>query len=130
MRCLSQAKFDQEVDVGGVGAGDEGVLPHLHFVARLGAALAVENIGFCRLGVACLDQRLFHHVLNVFNAGGRVRAVAFFQQIDDKIGDFLGDLPVFAADGARRREDGVGDFALVERHDDVVPLHDAVDARH
>ncbi len=94
----------------------------------MGAALAVEDVRLRRFRVACFDERFFDHVLDVFNPGRRVRVVSLFQQIDDKVGNVLGKLSVFAAHRPRCREDGVGDFPLVEGDDDVVAFEDPVDA--
>ncbi|OPZ92421.1 MAG: hypothetical protein BWY73_00817 [candidate division TA06 bacterium ADurb.Bin417] len=121
-------RFAQAVDFGrrelqfiGEDAGPD--------LADAGPPLAVKDIGLGRLGVAGLDQDLFHDVLDLLHRGNPAGEFAV-QVDDDRVGQVFGQAAVAAAHRLGRLEDGVDNFFAVHRDNPAVPFFDRLNLVH
>ena len=91
-------------------------------LAHAGALVAVEDVFFCRAGMAAFDQDLFHDVLHLLDCGAGERFG--FQLLFDLAGQLGGHLIIPAAGSLRGLENRVRDLVELEGDRAAVALDD------
>ena len=94
-------------------------------VAHAAALGAVQDIGFCRLGKSCLDERLFYQILHALDRRSALDS-AFFNLFDHSTRNLVGNRTALHGAGSGEGAlDRGSNLRLVERNGATIALDNA-----